>query len=52
MIAPAGCLEAYQKYLDLAPTGAYADEVKQILASFSQKLDTAYKAPKPTKSGK
>jgi tetratricopeptide (TPR) repeat protein len=52
MIAPAGCLEAYQKYLDLAPTGIYVDEVKSILASFGQKLDTTYKAPKPSKSGK
>jgi len=49
MIPPPGCLEAYQKYLDLAPTGLYASEVKAILASFAQKVDTTYKAPKPAK---
>ena len=49
MIPPPGCLEAYQKYLDLAPTGLYASEVKAILASFAQKVDTTYKAPKPGK---
>ena len=49
LIAPPGCLEAYQKYLDLAPTGPYAGEVKAILASFAQKVDTTYKAPKPGK---
>jgi tetratricopeptide (TPR) repeat protein len=49
LIPPPGCLEAYQKYLDLAPTGLYAGEVKAILASFAQKVDTTYKAPKPAK---
>jgi len=38
-----------KKYLDLAPTGLYASEVKAILASFAQKVDTTYKAPKPAK---
>jgi tetratricopeptide (TPR) repeat protein len=52
LIPPPGCIEAYQKYLDLAPTGLYAGEVKAILASFAQKPDTTYKAPKPSKSGK
>jgi tetratricopeptide (TPR) repeat protein len=52
LIPPPGCIEAYQKYLDLAPTGLYAGEVKAIIASFAQKADTTYKAPKPTKSGK
>jgi tetratricopeptide (TPR) repeat protein len=49
LIPPPGCIEAYQKYLDLAPTGLYAGEVKAILASFAQKPDTTYKAPKPAK---
>jgi tetratricopeptide (TPR) repeat protein len=49
MIAPPGCLEAYQKYLELAPTGPYVVEVKAILASFNQKVDTSYKAPKSGK---
>jgi tetratricopeptide (TPR) repeat protein len=49
LIPPAGCIEAYQKYLDLAPTGIYASEVKAIIASFSAKVDTTYKAPKSGK---
>jgi tetratricopeptide (TPR) repeat protein len=49
LIPPPGCIEAYQKYLDLAPTGLYAGEVKAILASFAQKPDTTSKAPKPAK---
>jgi tetratricopeptide (TPR) repeat protein len=46
---PAGCIEAYQKYLELAPTGPYATEVKGIIAGFSQKIDNTYKAPKSRK---
>jgi tetratricopeptide (TPR) repeat protein len=49
LVAPPGCMEAYQKYLELAPTGQYAGDVKGILASFDQKIDTSYKAPKPAK---
>lgn len=49
LTAPPGCLEAYQKYLELAPTGTYATEVKGILAGFEQKIDTSYKAPKQGK---
>jgi hypothetical protein len=37
-------MEAYQKYLQLAPDGPYAGEVKGILAGFDQKIDTGYKA--------
>jgi hypothetical protein len=44
LVAPPGCMEAYQKYLDLAPTGPYASEVKDILASFGQKIGASYKA--------
>jgi hypothetical protein len=36
-VAPPGCIEAYQMYLQLAPNGAYAGDVKDILASFGQK---------------
>jgi tetratricopeptide (TPR) repeat protein len=34
---PPGCAEAYQMYLQLAPTGPYADEVKGVLAQSTQK---------------
>jgi tetratricopeptide (TPR) repeat protein len=43
LVPPAGCLEAYQKYLDLQPNGLYAGEVKQILAGFSATVATTYK---------
>jgi tetratricopeptide (TPR) repeat protein len=46
LIAPPGCLEAYQKYLQLAPDGTYAADVKSIIASFNQTIDNSYKAPK------
>lgn len=46
LIAPPGCLEAYQKYLELAPNGPYANEVRGILSGFGEKIVTTYKAPK------
>ena len=49
MILPPGCAEAYQKYLQLAPTGQFAADVKGILDQANQKIDTTYKAPKPAK---
>jgi tetratricopeptide (TPR) repeat protein len=36
-IAPPGCIEAYKMYLQLAPNGPFAPDVKDILASFGQK---------------
>jgi tetratricopeptide (TPR) repeat protein len=49
LVAPPGCMEAYQKYLQLAPDGPYAADVKAILASFNQTIDNTYKATKPKK---
>jgi tetratricopeptide (TPR) repeat protein len=46
IIAPPGCVDAYQKYLQLAPTGPQAEEVKQILAGMGEKIDTKYNARK------
>jgi tetratricopeptide (TPR) repeat protein len=48
LVPPAGCLEAYQKYLELAPTGLYAGEVKGILSGFQATLPVNA----PTKSGR
>jgi tetratricopeptide (TPR) repeat protein len=45
LVAPPGCMEAYQKYLQLAPAGPYAGEVKGILAGFNQTIDNSYKTP-------
>ena len=46
IVLPPGCAEAYQKYLELAPTGPYAAEVKGILEQAGQKIASTYKAPK------
>jgi tetratricopeptide (TPR) repeat protein len=46
IVLPEGCAEAYQKYLDLAPTGAYAGEVQGILQQAGQKVGSTYKAGK------
>jgi tetratricopeptide (TPR) repeat protein len=41
----AGTVEAFQKYLELAPTGQFADSAKAMLESLNAKVDTAYKNP-------
>jgi tetratricopeptide (TPR) repeat protein len=46
LVAPPGCAEAYQKYLDLAPDGPQAPTVRDILASLGVKVDTSYRAGK------
>ena len=49
MVAPAGTAEAFQKYLELQPTGTYADAAKQMLASIGASIETSFgkkKAPK------
>jgi len=40
-----GTIEAFQKYLELAPTGQFAEGAKGMLATFDTKIDTAYKNP-------
>jgi len=48
--APPGCVEAYQKYLALAPTGAHAVEVKEILSGIGATVSSSFKAaPAPAK---
>ena len=46
IVLPEGCSEAYQKYLELAPTGPYAGEVQAILQQAGQKISSSYKAGK------
>jgi tetratricopeptide (TPR) repeat protein len=46
IVLPAGCAEAYQKYLQLAPNGPFASEVTGILQSAGQKINSTYKAGK------
>ncbi|MDE3106347.1 MAG: tetratricopeptide repeat protein [Acidobacteriota bacterium] len=46
LVLPPGCLEAYQKYLALAPTGQFAGESKGILDAAGAKIESSYKAGK------
>lgn len=43
---PEGTTEALNKYLQLAPDGAHANDVKQMLESVGAKIETNYKAGK------
>jgi hypothetical protein len=43
MTAPPGTAEAYNKYLELAPTGPMAPEAKAVLAEIGEKINTTYK---------
>jgi tetratricopeptide (TPR) repeat protein len=46
--APPDCIAAYQKYLELAPNGPHAEEIKGILQGIGATVTEQYKAP-PTK---
>ena len=46
--APPDCIAAYQKYLELAPTGPHAEEIKGILQGIGATVQENYKAA-PTK---
>jgi tetratricopeptide (TPR) repeat protein len=46
IVLPPDCTAAYQKYLDLAPSGPYAAEVAGILQQAGEKVSASYKAPK------
>jgi tetratricopeptide (TPR) repeat protein len=49
MIAPPGTAEAFQKYLELQPTGTYADAAKQMLAQIGASVETGFGKKKPAK---
>jgi hypothetical protein len=42
MVAPPGTADAFQKYLELQPTGTYADAAKQMLASIGSSVETKF----------
>lgn len=42
MVAPAGTAEAFKKYLELQPTGKYADASKQMLATIGSSVETSF----------
>lgn len=47
-VAPPGTAEAFQKYLELAPTGPNADSAKALLASIGSTVETSYGTKKKT----
>ena len=49
MVAPPGTAESFQKYLELQPTGTYADAAKQMLTSIGSSVETTYGKKKPAK---
>ena len=42
MVAPDGTAECFQKYLELQPTGTYADPAKQMLATIGASVETNF----------
>jgi len=50
MVAPEGTAEAFNKYLELEPTGRHAEEVKQMLAYIGAEVQTTYGKPKTTRT--
>ncbi len=48
MIAPEGTAEAFQKYLELQPTGPHAEEAKAMLAGLGSTVETSYGTKKKT----
>jgi tetratricopeptide (TPR) repeat protein len=44
IIAPPGCVDAYQTYLELAPEGSHAEDVKGILTGIGEQIKSSYKA--------
>jgi tetratricopeptide (TPR) repeat protein len=46
LMAPPGTSEALNKYLELAPDGPHAGDVKQMLAAIGAKIETTYKEKK------
>ena len=44
MIAPPGCIEAYKKYLQLAPNGSYASEVRGIIQGLESTVPNSDKS--------
>jgi tetratricopeptide (TPR) repeat protein len=48
MVAPEGTAEAFQKYLDLSPSGPHAEEAKAMLAGIGASVETSYGSKKKT----
>ncbi len=50
MVAPPGTAEAFNKYLELQPTGKYADASKQMLGTIGASVETSYGKSKSKKN--
>ena len=50
MVAPEGTAEAFKKYLELQPSGQYAEPAKQMLASIGASVETKFGKKKSTKN--
>ena len=46
IVAPPGCAEAYEKYLELDPNGPMSAEAKSILEQIGPKQSRSYSAGK------
>ena len=46
IVPPPGCVDSYQKYLELAPDGPQAASVKETLGALGEKVETHYSAGK------
>jgi len=49
MVAPEGTAQAFNKYLELQPTGPHAEEAKAMLASIGATIETQFGKKKATK---
>jgi tetratricopeptide (TPR) repeat protein len=52
MVAPEGTADAFNKYLELAPTGNYAQPAKDMLASIGASVETGFNKKKAAASKK
>lgn len=49
MVAPPGTAEAFNKYLELDPSGRYAPAAKEMLATIGEKVETSFSKGKKSK---
>ena len=48
MVLPDGAVQAFQKYLELAPSGSHVTDVKAMLTSVGQTIETTYRTGSET----
>jgi hypothetical protein len=52
MVAAPGTAEAFQKYLELQPSGGHSEEAKAMLASIGAPIETSYGTKKKSAAKK